>query len=129
MTKMKKDSRIDKWLWAARFYKTRELAVKAVKNGQVLINGKRVKPASSIHIDDLLIVKKGVHETEVKILEQSNQRGPASIAQTLYEETQDSIAKREKLKQQFAAQPKVINEKGKPDKRGVRDSLRFKRGE
>ena len=123
------NTRIDKWLWAARFYKTRQLAVKAIKNGQIYLNGQRIKPAANIQQNDTLLIKKGPYEVEIDILNISEQRGSATIAQTLYQETEQSIIKRQKLKGQLAAQPKIINEKRKPDKRGVRDSLKFKRGE
>ncbi len=124
-----KNTRIDKWLWAARFYKTRQLAVKAIKNGQIHLNGQRIKPAANIKQDDTLAIKKGPYEVEIEVINISEQRGSATIAQTLYQETEQSVVKRQKLKEQLAAQPKVINEKRKPDKRGVRDSLKFKRGE
>ena len=121
--------RIDKYLWAIRFYKTRQLAVKAIKNGQVLLNDSRVKPAAAVKNGDLLSVKKGLYNTEIKILSLCERRGSASIAQAHYSETKQSIEKREQLAQELAAQPKVIAENRKPDKRGVRDSLRFKRGD
>ena len=121
--------RIDKYLWAIRFYKTRQLAVKAVKNGQVLLNSNRIKPAAGVKVDDLLTIKKGLYNTELMVLELSEQRGSATVAQALYSETKQSINNREKLQKELSAQPKVIAENRKPDKRGVRDSLRFKRGD
>ena len=124
-----KSSRIDKWLWAARFYKTRPLAVKAIKNGQIIINGQRTKPAALVHSGDSLIVKKGIHQTEVEIIEISQQRGSATIAQTLYTETKQSIKNKEALKQQLASQPKINIDKRKPDKRGVRTNRQLKRGD
>ena len=124
-----KSSRIDKWLWAARFYKTRPLAVKAIKNGQIIINGQRTKPAALVHSGDSLIVKKGIHQTEVEIIQISQQRGSATIAQTLYTETKQSIKNKETLKQQLASQPKINIDKRKPDKRGVRTNRQLKRGD
>ena len=121
--------RIDKYLWAIRFYKTRQLAVKAVKNGQVLLNSNRIKPAAGVKVDDLLTIKKGLYNTEIMVLELSEQRGSATVARALYSETKQSINNREKLQKELSAQPKVIAENRKPDKRGVRDSLRFKRGD
>jgi len=123
-----KNVRIDKWLWASRFYKTRPLAVKAIKNGQIIINGQRTKPATTIQPDDELIIKKGIYETEIRVLELSEKRGSAKIAQTLYKETVQSIANKETLKQQLANQPKISVDKRKPDKRGVRTNRQLKRG-
>ncbi len=121
--------RIDKWLWASRFYKTRPLAVKAVKNGQILINGQRTKPAATVKQGDLLIVKKGIYETEVQVLEIITQRGSATIARTLYKETDLSLTNKDALKQQLASQPKIAIDRRKPDKRGVRTNRQLKRGD
>lgn len=121
--------RIDKWLWAARFYKTRQLAVKAIKNGQILINGQRTKPAALLKLGDVLIVKKGIHETEIEALGISQQRGSATVAQTLYRETEQSIKNKKILKQQLASQPKIAIDKRKPDKRGIRTNRQIKRQE
>lgn len=121
--------RLDKWLWAARFYKTRQLAVKSVKNGKVSLNRQSTKPASNIKLDDLLTIKRGLHEVEIKVLALSEKRGSATVAQTLYNETDASIAAREKLKAQLANQPKIDIEQRKPDKRGVRSHRALKRGE
>lgn len=87
--------RLDKWLWAARFFKTRALATEAVSGGKVHVNGQRVKPARAIHIDDILNITRGHVEWVVIIKALSEKRGPAEIAQTLYEETEESIFKRE----------------------------------
>ena len=124
-----KSVRIDKWLWAARFYKTRPLAVKAIKNGQVIINGQRTKPAEIIKSGDKLIIKKGIYETEVHVIALSEQRGSASVAQSLYNETEHSITNKEILKQQLASQPKIAIDRRKPDKRGVRTNRQIKRGD
>lgn len=121
--------RIDKWLWAARFYKTRQLAVKAIKNGQILINGQRTKPAALLKLGDVLIVKKGIYETEIEALGISQQRGSATVAQTLYRETEQSIKNKKILKQQLASQPKIAIDKRKPDKRGIRTNRQIKRQE
>lgn len=123
-----KNVRIDKWLWAARFYKTRPLAVKAIKNGQIIINGQRTKPAATIKLGDVLIIKKGIYETEIEVRQLNNQRGSATIAQSLYQETEKSIANKETLKQQLANQPKIAVDKRKPDKRSVRTNRQLKRG-
>lgn len=121
--------RIDKWLWAARFYKTRQLAIKAVKNSQITLNGQTVKPAAGVKVSDLLLIKKGGTQQEVEVLGLLEKRVSAPIAQTLYAETSDSIAAREQLKEQLANQPKIDIDHRKPDKRGVRSHRAFKRGE
>jgi len=121
--------RIDKWLWAARFYKTRQLAVKAIKNGKVSLNSQRVKPATAVKVDDILIIKREPYQLEIIIKKLSEQRGSAPIAQTLYAETEQSLHNREVLKQQFASQPKIKMDRQKPDKRGVRTNRALKRGE
>jgi len=92
--------RIDKWLWAARFFKTRSLASQAVSGGHVTLNGNRVKPSRTVQPGDMLLVRRDFFEYTVKILELSERRGPASVAQTLYEETAASISKREALEEQ-----------------------------
>jgi ribosome-associated heat shock protein Hsp15 len=121
--------RIDKWLWAARFYKTRQLAVKAIKNGQVYSSSARLKPASNVHVGDLLIIKLGVFQRKIIVKALSENRGPARVAQELYQETQESIDSAKELKKTLAGQPKIQIDKRKPDKRGIRSSLKFKRGE
>lgn len=121
--------RIDKWLWAARFFKTRQLAVKALKTSKVALNGQNCKPASMIKTGDLVTVKRGYHEMEVSIVKLSENRGPAKVAQTLYAETKSSKSSREKVSQQIAAQPKISFETRKPDKRGVRTNRALKRGD
>ena len=87
--------RIDKWLWAARFYKTRSAATEAVLGGRVHVNGERVKPAKDIHVDDRLEVTIGDTRRIVVVLGLAEKRGPASVAASLYEETPESIALRE----------------------------------
>lgn len=121
--------RIDKWLWAARFYKTRQLAIKALKNSQIGLRKQSLKPATNISVGDFLTIKRGIHEIEIEILELSEQRGSAKIAQTLYRETSDSIEANRILKEQIAAQPKIDIDRRKPDKRGVRSHRAVKRGE
>jgi len=121
--------RIDKWLWAARFYKTRQLAVKALKNGKVSLNRQSVKPATNLQLEDLLVIKRGIHEIQITILGLSDKRGPAKVAQTLYAETEDSITAREKLQKELDNQPKIDIDYRKPDKRGVRSHRALKRGE
>ena len=84
-------TRIDKWLWAARFFKTREQASKACEMGRIESNGLRAKPAREVRAGDMLRIKNEAAEWEIEVLALSHQRGPASIAQTLYRETEASI--------------------------------------
>ena len=88
--------RVDKWLWAARFYKTRSIAKTAIEGGKVHLDGQRVKVSREISIGERLTVKQGWDEKEVVVIALSDQRGPAPIAQTLYEETPESIERRER---------------------------------
>ena len=87
--------RIDKWLWAARFYKTRSLAQQAVEGGKVKLKGERVKPARELHIGDSLLVMIGAATWEITVRLLSDKRGPATVARTFYEESSDSAARRE----------------------------------
>lgn len=87
--------RLDKWLWAARFYKTRSQATEAIKGGKVHVNGQRIKPGKAAEVGQRLRINKSPQIFEVDILCLSDKRGNYTIAQTLYEETQESIAKRE----------------------------------
>jgi ribosome-associated heat shock protein Hsp15 len=87
--------RVDKWLWAARFFKTRSLATEAVLGGRVHVNGSRVKPAKELRVGDQLVVTVGTVRRTVEVADLSEKRGPASMAATLYAETEDSIAARE----------------------------------
>lgn len=127
MTTSPDSVRIDKWLWAARFYKTRQLAIKAIKSSQVSLGKQALKPASNIRIGDHITVKRGLYTMVVEVLALSEKRGSAKVAQSLYTETVSSIAAREALRQELASQPKMDVDKRKPDKRGVRDHRAFKR--
>ena len=86
--------RIDKWLWAARFYKTRALATEAVLGGHVHLNGARVKPAKEVRTGDTLVIRIGTIEWAVVVAGLAEKRGPASVARTLYDETPESLAAR-----------------------------------
>ena len=113
--------RIDKWLWAARFFKTRSLAADAVERGRVKLNGERCKPARSLKPGDLLDIDNGSSEWQVRVAGLSSQRGPAPVARQLYEETAESIVRRE----QRAAQRQLYAEpgeaiRGRPTKRDRR---------
>ena len=120
--------RIDKWLWAARFFKTRSLAADAVGGGKVSLNGDGVKPAKMVQIGDEVRVRLGPYEHVVTVRGLSERRGPASVAQALYEETAASVAAREKLSEQLRMAPAafVYEEKGRPTKRDRREIERFR---
>ncbi|NND81228.1 MAG: RNA-binding S4 domain-containing protein [Gammaproteobacteria bacterium] len=119
--------RLDRWLWAARFYKTRQLAIAGLRNNRVLLNGRSAKPAAALRAGDLLLINRGSYRTEVTVCALSEQRGPAKVAQTLYEETAASIAAREEQKQLMALAPRIEQPRTKPDKRAVRESRQIKR--
>ena len=89
-------TRIDKWLWAARFFKTRELASKACEMGRIESNGLRAKPAREVRAGDMLRIKNEAAEWEIEVLALSHQRGPAAVAQTMYRETEASAELRRK---------------------------------
>jgi ribosome-associated heat shock protein Hsp15 len=119
---------VDKWLWAARFFKTRSLATEAVEGGRVHVNGDRVKAARSLKPGDRLRIRRGPEEVEVLVLALAEQRGPAAAAQTLYQETEASAARRQALREQKrllgSAAPRF---EGRPDKRSRRAISRFTR--
>ena len=120
--------RLDKWLWAARFFKTRSLAAEAIAGGKVLVSGDRPKPAKLLQEGDEVRVRLGPYEHTVRVRALSERRGPASVAATLYEETADSIAARARLAEQLRMAPAafVYEEKGRPTKRDRREIDRFR---
>jgi ribosome-associated heat shock protein Hsp15 len=120
--------RIDKWLWAARFFKTRSLAAEAIAAGKVEVNDERVKPAKLIQLGDSISVRLGPYLHVVHVRALSERRGPATVAATLYEETAESIAARAKLSEQLRMAPAafVYEEKGRPTKRDRREIDRFR---
>lgn len=113
--------RIDKWLWAARFFKTRSLATDAVDTGRVRLDGERIKPARAVKIDDKLTIDNGADRWEVVVLGISDQRTAAPIARTLYQETEDSILRRENDQEARRLFPEPGSSiKGRPTKRDRR---------
>ena len=121
--------RIDKWLCAARFFKTRALAADAVESGKVLVNEVRVKPAKTVAAGDVLDIRLGQFRFEVEVLALSAKRGPASEAQKLYRESEASRAQREALAAQIKAQPQPFTFKGRPTKLDRRVIEKFVSGE
>jgi len=121
--------RIDKWLWAARFFKTRALAARACELGRIESNGQRAKAAREVRAGDLLRVKNDSGDFQVEVLGLSEMRGPAVVAQTLYRETEASRELRLKLAEERKAMPDFEGwREGKPSKRDRReiDRLRSK---
>lgn len=113
--------RLDLWLWAARFFRTRSLARQAVETGKVEVEGQRAKASRSVRIGDALKVTRGDEVFEIAVLGLSDQRGPASVAQTLYAESEASKARRaETLATLRAARAGYQPPEGKPDKRARR---------
>jgi len=119
--------RIDKWLWAARFFKTRSLAREAISGGKVHLNGYRVKPGRALKPGDSLRIQRGEEEYVIDVIELSTRRGPATVAQTLYEETEESRVKREKhIEQRRLEREQNATRERRPDKRQRRRLVRFK---
>ncbi len=120
--------RLDKWLWAARFYKTRSLAAGAIEAGRVEVNGERAKRARQLQPGDTVRVRLGPYAHVVAVLKLSERRGPASVAATLFEETAESRKTRETLQVQMkAAQTAFGYESGRPTKKDRRDIERLRR--
>ena len=119
--------RIDKWLWAARFYKTRSMAADAVTGGKVELNGERPKPAKGLKVGDTLRLRIGVYEHVVVVRALSERRGPASVAQALYEETPESAAARAKMAERMRYEMPPGTETGRPSKKDRRDLNRYRR--
>jgi len=116
-----KKVRLDKWLWAARFFKTRGLASEAIKGGKIELNGSRAKPSRELKVGDELQIRQGFDEKAVIVRDLSDRRGPAPVARQLYEETLESIAQRETA----AEQRRLANAhrepgQGRPTKRARR---------
>jgi len=119
--------RMDKWLWAARFFKTRALAAKACELGRIELNGQTAKPAREVHVGNLLKITNGGGDFHVEVLQLSDVRGPASVAQTLYQETEESKEQRAKA----AAERKAIRDfeqlpAGRPSKRDRGKIIQFR---
>jgi ribosome-associated heat shock protein Hsp15 len=123
--------RIDKWLWAARFYKTRSIAVEEIGRGRVQVNGQDVnKPAREVKPGDIVSLRQGHVPRTVVVKGLSDVRGPAPVAQQLYEETPESLKAREQAAEQRRLSPEPAHtiEHGRPTKRGRRDLDEAQRG-
>jgi ribosome-associated heat shock protein Hsp15 len=122
--------RLDRWLWAARFFKTRALASAAIAGGKVHVNGTRAKPAKQLRVGDALRVRIGPYDWLVTVRELSEHRGPAQRAQQLYEESADGRQARERLAHQLKIAPAPAYQgKGRPTKKERREMQRLEDGE
>jgi len=120
--------RLDKWLWAARFYKTRSLAADAVEAGRVEVNGERAKRAKQLQVGDSLRIRLGPYHHIVTVRAVSERRGPASVAATLYEESEEGRKAREALQVQVkAAQSESGYDRGRPSKKDRREIEKLRR--
>jgi ribosome-associated heat shock protein Hsp15 len=120
--------RLDKWLWAARFFKTRSLAAQAVSGGKAHLNGQRVKPGRSLKAGDMLNISRGNYTFEINVLDISSRRKPAREACLLYEETESSKQVREALEEMLRLASNGYRvDKRKPNKRERDHIIRFKR--
>jgi ribosome-associated heat shock protein Hsp15 len=127
MTASEDKTRVDKWLWAARFYKTRALAAEAIAGGKVQVNGERVKRAKALQINDEVRIRQGPYEHRVLVRVLSDRRGPATEAATLYEETRESKAARETLALQLKSlHSAFVPDRGRPTKKDRREINRLK---
>lgn len=119
--------RVDKWLWAARFFKTRAAAQQAIEGGKVKLNGERVKPAKEVRIADELTIQLGAAAWIIRIAQLSDRRGPAAVARTLYTEDEAARAQREEQAalRKFAAEP-AQGRAGRPTKRERRQLERWR---
>lgn len=120
--------RLDKWLWAARFFKTRGLAAEAIETGKVEVNGERAKRAKQLQVGDQLRVRLGPYHHIVKVRALSERRGPPAVAAQLFEETEESRKAREAMQLQVrVAQSAPGYDRGRPSKKDRRDIERLRR--
>ncbi|GAB0056085.1 Heat shock protein 15 [Candidatus Magnetaquicoccaceae bacterium FCR-1] len=117
--------RLDKWLWAARFFKTRSLAIEAANGGKIHVNGLRAKPGRDIRVGDRLEIRKESFLFQVTVLTLSLHRGPATVARNLYEESPESLAERARIVEIQRAEPRMIPGAGRPTKKDRRAIVRF----
>jgi len=113
--------RLDKWLWAARIFKTRQMAVKAINGGHIKVNGQPAKPARPARVGDVLRIRKSPYTLTLVIQGVSDHRGPASLARRLYAETADSVSERDKLAMEMKTQAaRILYHRKKPSPRDQR---------
>jgi ribosome-associated heat shock protein Hsp15 len=126
MTDSEGRTRLDKWLWAARFFRTRAVASSAVTGGKVHLNGQRVRSSRAVKIDDCYVISRGQDRLEVVVLALSEQRGSAKIAQSLYAETEASVNRRAREAEQrkLAAMQKPVSDR-RPNKQERRKIRQF----
>lgn len=122
--------RLDKWLWAARLYKTRSLAAEEIDKGRAQVNGAAAKPAREVRLGDRIELRQGTMLRVLQVTGLSQQRGPASVAQTLYTETAESLAARAAAQEarRQGVEPALAQEQGRPTKRDRRDLQRAQTG-
>ena len=129
MSEKEKSVRLDKWLWAARFYKTRNIARTMIEGGKVDYNGVRAKPSRTVEIGAKVKLLQGNVRKEVEILSISDFRGPASVAQLLYKETEESIVQRTKIQEQMKLRALLApHPDNRPNKKERRELLELKYG-
>ncbi len=120
--------RLDKWLWAARFFKTRALASEAVAGGKVYLNGARAKPGRAVAVGDHLNIRRGPYVFDIVVRALASRRGPAALAASLYEESEQSREERARVATQLEnARALHSEQRGRPDKRERRTLIRFLR--
>lgn len=129
MNEKEKNVRLDKWLWAARFYKTRSIARTMIEGGKVDYNGVRAKPSHTVEIGAKIKLLQGNIRKEVKVLSISDIRGPASVAQLLYQETEESMTQRIKKQEQLKLNSLLApHPNNRPNKKERRELLEIKYG-
>ena len=118
-----KGMRLDKWLWAARFYKTRSMAADEIGKGRISVNGQAAKASRELRLNDIVELRQGAVQRTVRVLGLSQFRGPAPVAQALYAETPDSVAQRARVAQdrRLGTEPAQSIEHGRPTKRDRRE--------
>jgi len=129
MAVTEQDVRLDKWLWAARFFKTRRLAQEAIAGGKVHVNEQRAKPARTVRIGDRIDITRGEYRFEIRVDSVSSRRGPARVAVGLYTESAESVARRSAIAEERALQRRAapLPPAGRPDKRSRRRIIHFTR--
>ena len=122
--------RLDKWLWAARFYKTRSLATEEIDKGRIDVNAQQAKPSRDLRVGDTVVMRQGPVQRTIVVMGLSSVRSPAPQAQSLYEETAESLQQRTRAAEarRLAAEPALSIEQGRPTKRDRRDIERTQHG-